>query len=418
MKKIYLVCISLITSYQLSAQCSGRYQSDIFSTVDVNTVTYGSNLDLNSNNVNLTMDIYQPQGDTSSSRPLIIFAHGGSFSAGTKNDADIVYFATEMAKKGYVCASINYRLAPSAFSLIAEETTVKVVLMAMQDGKAAVRYFRQDAATTNTYKIDTDQIFMGGTSAGGILGINMAYLDSTDVMSPSWQTWSNEVGGLEGNSGNPGYCSLVTGTFGFAGGVADPLWIDAKDVPWYGCHAETDNTVKIGYGQPLNGFTPVFLYGSDSINGRLNSLGIHAAYDRYSGGAHPPFNGSSTIMQNNKDSLAAFLYRILDCNPNNLKLPNQKSCNTSTGLADATENSIKANIYPNPTNNNVTIKLNNSFDLNNTRIILVNSIGEVLVNQLATDYTNSINLSNFAQGVYFVRITSNESNYTQLLVKQ
>lgn len=418
MKKIYLVCISLITSYQLSAQCSGRYQSDIFSTVDVNTVTYGSNLDLNSTTINLTMDIYQPQGDTSLSRPLIIFAHGGSFSAGTKNDADIVYFATEMAKKGYVCASINYRLAPSAFSLIAEETTVKVVLMAMQDGKAAVRYFRQDAATTNTYKIDTDQIFMGGTSAGGILGINMAYLDSTDTMSPSWQTWSDEVGGLEGNSGNPGYCSLVTGTFGFAGGVADPLWIDTKDVPWYGCHAETDNTVKIGYGQPLNGFTPVFLYGSDSINGRLNSLGIHAAYDRYSGGAHPPFNGSSTIMQNNKDSLAAFLYRILDCNPNNLKLPNQKSCNTSTGLADATENSIKANIYPNPTNNNVTIELNNSFDLSNTRIMIVNSIGEVLVNQLATDYTNSINLSNFAQGIYFVRITSNESNYMQLIVKQ
>jgi hypothetical protein len=50
--------------------------------------------------------------------------------------------------------------------------------------------------------------------------------------------------------------------------------------------------------------------------------------------------------------------------------------------------------------------------------MIVNSIGEVLVNQLATDYTNSINLSNFAQGVYFVRITSNESNYTQLLVKQ
>lgn len=326
--------------------------------------------------------------------------------------------ATELTKKGYVCAAINYRLAPSAFSLIAEETTVKVVLMSMQDGKAAVRYFRQDAATTNLYKIDTDQIFIGGTSAGGILGINMAYLDSTDVMSPSWQTWSTQVGGLEGNSGNPGYCSTVAGTFGFAGGIADPLWIDANDVPWYGSHAEGDNTVKIGYGQPLNGFTPVFLYGSDSINARLNTLGIHAAYDRYTGTAHPPFASSSSIMQDNKDSLATFLYRILDCNPNNLKLPNQKNCDVPTGLVEVTEKTLKANIYPNPTNNNVTIELNNNFDLSNTRIMIVNSIGEVLVNQLATDYTNSINLSNFAQGVYFVRITSNESNYTQLLVKQ
>lgn len=418
MKKLSIFCLALISAYQISAQCDGRYQADIYPNVDVNTVTYGSNQDLNSNTVNLTMDIYQPQGDTASIRPLIIFAHGGSFSAGTKNDADIVYFCTQMAKKGYVCASINYRLAPSAFSLIAEETTVKVVLMAIQDGKAAVRYFRQDAATTNTYKINPDQIFMGGTSAGGILGINLAYLDSTDVMSANWQNWSTQIGGLEGNSGNPGYCSYVNGTFGFAGGVADLNWINNNDVPWYGCHAETDNTVKIGYGQPLNGFTPVYLYGSDSINGRLNSLGIHASYDRYTGGNHPPFNGNSTIMANNKDSLAAFLYRILDCNPNNLQLPTQKTCNTSVGLAEVTNKTIEAKIYPNPFNNLITVELNNNYALNNTRISIINSIGEVLTDQAATSYINTISLNNLAQGVYFVKISSPEGTSTQLIVKQ
>lgn len=418
MKKLYIFCLALISGYQVSAQCGGRYQTDIYPNVDVSTVQYGSNLDLNSTTINLTMDIYQPQGDTSTNRPLIIFAHGGSFSAGTKNDADIVFFATQMAKKGYVCASINYRLAPSAFSLLAEETTVKVVLMAMQDGKASVRYFRQDAATTNTYKINPDQIFIGGTSAGGILGINMAFLDSTDVMSPNWLNWSTQVGGLEGVSGNPGYCSLVNGTFGFAGGVADLNWINNNDVPWYGCHAETDNTVKIGYGQPLNGFTPVYLYGSDSINGRLNSLGIHASFDRYTGGNHPPFNGSSTIMANNKDSLATFLYRILDCNPNNLQLPTQKTCNVSVGLAELTKNNVEAKIYPNPFNNQITVALNNNFTLTNTRISIINSIGEVLIDQVANSYINTINLSNFAQGVYFVRINSPEGTSTQLIVKQ
>ncbi|MGE0560728.1 MAG: T9SS type A sorting domain-containing protein [Flavobacteriales bacterium] len=418
MKKLSIFCLTLISVYQLSAQCDGRYQADIFANADVSTVQYGSNQDLNSTTINLTMDIYQPQGDTATNRPLIIFAHGGSFSAGTKNDADIVFFCTEMAKKGYVCASINYRLAPSAFSLIAEETTVKVVLMAIQDGKAAVRYFRQDAATSNTYKINPDQIFMGGTSAGGILGINLAYLDSTDTMSANWQNWSTQIGGLEGNSGNPGYCSYVNGTFGFAGGVADLNWINNNDVPWYGCHAETDNTVKIGYGQPLNGFTPVFLYGSDSINGRLNSLGIHASYDRYTGGNHPPFNGNSTIMANNKDSLATFLYRILDCNPNNLQLPIQKTCNSTVGLAELTTNAIEAKIYPNPFNNQITVELNNKYALNNTRISVINSIGEVLTDQAATSYINTISLNNLAQGVYFVKISSPEGASTQLIVKQ
>ena len=141
MKKIYILAIAIITSIQLSAQCNGRYQADIYPTINVTTVQYGSSVDLNNNTINLMMDIYQPQGDTSTNRPVILLAHGGSFSAGTKNDPDQVYFATELAKKGYVCASINYRLAPSALSLIAEETTVKVVFMAIQDGKAAVRFF-------------------------------------------------------------------------------------------------------------------------------------------------------------------------------------------------------------------------------------------------------------------------------------
>ena len=220
MRKLYILAstmiVALISINQTNAQCNGRYQSDIYTNVDVTSnIQYGSNVDLDMNNVNLMMDIYQPQGDTASIRPLIIFAHGGSFLGGTKTDADIVYFCTEMAKKGYVCASITYRLAGSAFDLISEETTVKVVFNAIQDGKAAIRFFRQDAATTNTYKIDPNQIFIGGTSAGGILGINLTYMDNISKLTPQWQTWAGDIGGLEGNSGNPGYCSRSNGTFGF-----------------------------------------------------------------------------------------------------------------------------------------------------------------------------------------------------------
>ena len=184
MKKIYLLLglISLI-SIQLVAQCNSRYQTNIFTNVDVTTVQYGSNMDLNNANIDLYMDIYQPQGDVETNRPLVIFAHGGSFSGGSRNSPEIVFIATELAKKGYVCASISYRLAPSAFSLIAEETTIKVVFMAIQDGKAAIRFFKQDAANANTYKINPDQIFMGGTSAGGILAYNLAYGDTITKLS-------------------------------------------------------------------------------------------------------------------------------------------------------------------------------------------------------------------------------------------
>ncbi|MCB9360068.1 MAG: T9SS type A sorting domain-containing protein [Flavobacteriales bacterium] len=418
MKKIYTLTTALLifAGHQTYAQCDGRYQTDIFTTVDVTTVQYGSNQDLNSNTVNLDMDIYQGQGDTATNRPVIIFAHGGSFSAGTKNDADQVYFATEMAKKGYVCAAINYRLAPSAFSLIAEETTAKVVLMAIQDGRAAIRFFRQDASTANTYKINPDQIFIGGTSAGGILGINLTYNDDISELSAQWQTWANDIGGIEGNSGNPGYCSRSNGTFGFAGGVADTSWIEENDVPWYGSHAYSDNTVQYGYGQPLGGFTPVYLYGSGNMKDRLNNLGIYYHLDEYTGGNHPPFASDAQIMEDNKDSLAMFLFNILDCNPNNLQTLNQKSCNSSVGVAQVTNNKLETSIYPNPFNNEINVSIK---EIENTTISVVNSLGKVVLTKKASSYINNINLSHLAKGVYIIKINSiNGNNFSQLIIKQ
>jgi acetyl esterase/lipase len=105
------------------------------------------------------MDIYQPTGDIETNRPLIVWAHGGSFIGGTKTDADMVALSQAFTKKGYVCASINYRLGLTPFDSVG---AVKAVLRAVQDMKASVRFFYKDKLTTNTYKIDTTNIFIGG----------------------------------------------------------------------------------------------------------------------------------------------------------------------------------------------------------------------------------------------------------------
>jgi len=418
MKKLYILAATIIgvaSIQQSSAQCNGRYQTDIYSVVDTTfDIQYGSNTDLSNNPVNLMMDIYQPQGDTASMRPLVIFAHGGSFIGGDKASADISYMATELAKKGYVCASITYRLAPNAFYLISEENTVKVVFGAIQDGKAAIRYFRKDAATTNTYKIDPDQIFIGGTSAGGILGINLTYMDNINKLSTQWATWANEIGGLEGASGNPGYCSRSNGTFGFAGAIADTSWIEATDVPWYGSHAQNDQTVKYGLGKPLNGTNPVDLFGSSLMTVRLSNLGIYNHFDSYTGGDHPPFASSTSILQDNKDSLAMFFYNILDCNPNNLKNPNQKTCSL-TAINDVEENSIVNAIYPNPFTDAINIELK---DINNATVSIFNSMGQLVVNENITNYIHKIDMSNLAEGAYFIKVSSLNKSYTKTIVKQ
>jgi len=424
MKKIYILAISLMATLHISAQnCNGRYQTDIFTSIDVSSnVQYGVNDNLSGQPINLMMDIYTPQGDVETNRPLVIIAHGGSFIGGSKTDGDVVYMATELAKKGYVCASIDYRLATSAFDLIAEQTTVKVVFNAIQDGKAAVRFFKKDAATTDTYKINPEQIFFGGSSAGGILAMNLAFVDTiTDLpeSAPSlWQSWLTSLGGLEGNSGNPGYCSRVNGTFGFAGGVADTNFIDADDVPWYGCHTTGDQTVLYDCGFPLSGTTPVNLCGSNPVNTRMDNLGIYNHFDSYGGADHPPYASSAAIMQDNKDSLAMFLFNILDCNPSNLQSATQKNCTNANNVSvnELANTTLDATVYPNPFSDDLNIELTDN--IKNTTISIVNAVGKIVVSQKAQTYINKISIAHLPAGMYLVRISSNESTFTQKVIKR
>jgi carboxylesterase type B len=98
MKRILLTsAICYLTSYVLFSQHCGtlRYDTEIFPAVTKTAdVVYGQNLDLNNSMKVLKMDVYEPTGDVASQRPLIIFAHGGSFIGGSKADADQVNLCT------------------------------------------------------------------------------------------------------------------------------------------------------------------------------------------------------------------------------------------------------------------------------------------------------------------------------------
>ena len=93
------------------AQCTnGRYASDVFPNVTTTSgIAYGANTSYVGANTVLTLDFYEPTGDTETARPLIIFAHGGSFIGGSSTDLDVASLCDHFAQKGYACASINYR---------------------------------------------------------------------------------------------------------------------------------------------------------------------------------------------------------------------------------------------------------------------------------------------------------------------
>src|SRR3977135_4003950 len=94
-----------------------RYRDGIFPGVSITKdVTYGSAVNQQGQNVTLTLDLYQPTGDNVTSRPAIVWVHGGSFCCGDRTSGEIIDEATTFAKKGYVNVAINYRLDPNGCS--------------------------------------------------------------------------------------------------------------------------------------------------------------------------------------------------------------------------------------------------------------------------------------------------------------
>lgn len=85
--------------------------------------------------------------------PAIICIHGGGFRAGKRDGYDGL--CVKLAERGYVAATVTYRLAPK-YQFPA----------AVHDTKAAVRWMRANA---KTYKIDPTRIGVTGGSAGGHL---------------------------------------------------------------------------------------------------------------------------------------------------------------------------------------------------------------------------------------------------------
>ena len=88
---------------------------------------------------------------------------------------------------------------------------IKAVIRSIQDGKAAIRFFKKSALEQNEFRVDPNQVIIGGVSAGAILALNLAYLTDSEMLPPHWAAWASQVGGLEGNTGNPGYDTDVIG---------------------------------------------------------------------------------------------------------------------------------------------------------------------------------------------------------------
>lgn len=296
----------LIFFFALNGFSQERYKADIFSDYEVAyDVQFGTATTQGNQKMKLTMDVYSPKGDTIQNRPLVILAHGGYFTMGDK--ASFQDECRQLARKGYVAVTMNYRLIDVVGDSLM--TSKIAAIDAIHDMKACVRYFYKDAETDNQYKIDLNNIIVGGYSAGAITALHYAYASTKeDILTMGGKELLMYVaanGGTEGESGNPGYPSKIKGVINIAGSLQNAALVDANEPPLISVHGNEDLTVPFETG--LTGETLVQTEGSGLIHKQADAVGLKNKLIELDGEDHIGYYYCSDCF----DQIVAFMAELI-----------------------------------------------------------------------------------------------------------
>jgi hypothetical protein len=311
-----IITAALLASGSASAlSCNdkpNRYRvRDIFATTkETPNLQFGSNKNPLNNNqaVNLFMDLFEPAGDTCALRPAIIFMWGGGFQTGTRKDE--TGSCRQFAKRGFVCATSDYRMRPPGAE--GAEAFGTSAFMSTQDTRGAIRFLHKNAAL---YRIDTNLIYIGGCSSGAYAANWTGYLDQISEV-PAVVNRAALDGGIEGNSGNSGFGFKPAGVLALSGAVADTNWIVKGDVPFAQAQCSGDQTVK---PEGAIGGSGMQYYGGTAMAARALHVGVQHFVLTYKGGCHCPRPIGPDGLDSTIDFFAKSTYTMMTSVPTNIR---------------------------------------------------------------------------------------------------
>lgn len=416
-KKLILGMFSLgILAFSSSAQdCSnGRYTSEVFTGFTVDSdIQYGSNVDRDGNNENLLADVYTPDGDAETDRPLLIVAHGGSFEFGSKTGTDVVPIAEAFVKRGYVVATINYRKGIlQGFTPPSDEDAGNAVMRATQDLKAAIRFFRNSAVNDgNPYGINDAKIMTCGVSAGGFMALHAAYLDQVSEI-PSYVNMSATglSGGIEGDSGTPGISSDFAAVINIAGAIGDTAWIQNGDTPLLSFHGDQDGTVPYNTDEiTLLGLYPLMeVSGSSSISLRADNVDLYHCFKPHYGADHVPHVGNADFLDTTVNYMERFMADFVCDNS-----PFEFECEYQFSSVEETLLSQSVDVYPNPAQGYFNIE---TYEAKMKQITVIDIQGKAVVERNVSDNNVNIVTTQLETGIYLIKIDTDKGMVTKRLV--
>jgi para-nitrobenzyl esterase len=389
LRHILLLIMTFFVLQYSNAQCGYRFQNELLFGVQVTKdIQYGQALNTKNKIQNLRLDFYDPTPDSMALRPLLIFLHGGSFLEGDKNFAETTLPCMNLAKRGFAVAGVDYRLEDNYLALVFSELLFKATIRASQDARAAIRFFYKQAKEDgNPYRIDTNQIFLGGVSAGALTALHTAYLDDISEADFIIAKFIRELNGLEGDSGNEGYSTKVKGVINISGCMLDKSYVNNnRDIPLLNVQYVNDVAFPSYYGRPLSLFTMPVMMGSYVIARQMDKIGIYNMNYMIKDRGVVPYAKDGKAYEPYFDSVmnytAKFMFSLMECNP------------ARVNISNVLPQQIKElSIFPNPSRGYIVIGDQN-FDINLIKTVrIIDLMGREVYRQKIRSLTYLIDLS-------------------------
>lgn len=216
-------------------------------------------------------DLYLPQG--MGPFPGIVAVHGGGWDGRDRSDMDSI--SRKLARRGYIVANIDYRLAPK-FLHPAQ----------LEDTREAVKWLRTQGARLN---LDAARIGGWGYSAGA----HLIALAATDISDPAARLQAVVAGGIPSDLPHYPMSPIITPFIGATYAQAPNVWIQASPArrvtaqtpPMFLYHGTWDRLVYVEDAETMKAAldragVPAELYlvrGSGHITTFLFGFGAEAA---------------------------------------------------------------------------------------------------------------------------------------------
>ncbi len=326
MQMKYLLIFMIVLIFTGCSKNTEKINQEVpfFGTIE-RDVKYANNVGYDGNMTDLKLDIYTPTpdfADRNGNYPLYLHVHGGAYIKGTKESAEDIL--KRMANKGYLAVAIDYRIGwnhsdedPDICN--GDSTELKMAIYrAIQDYNASLRFL---VANSQKFKVDTNRIFTGGSSAGAGTVLNAMVI--TDELAQLIEPDIYALYGSIERSGNSLTNSYkIKGQGAMWGGLGNLDFITTENaVPTSFFHGLEDQIAPYGEGYAYSCDQMPETNGSGALYPKFESLNIKAVLHSALNQGHDPGIYDNQFLADNLD---CFFSEILDGNAQSDQLQNRE----------------------------------------------------------------------------------------------